>query len=123
TECGEKYSVTDELLAELPPKCRKCGEVLKPDFVFFGEAIPEREEKLSFEEAEKAELFIIIGSTGEVQPASLIPVVANSKGARILEINIKKSNFTDDITDLFIQEKAAEAMAKIEAELYKESAL
>ncbi|TDO90056.1 NAD-dependent deacetylase [Halanaerobium saccharolyticum] len=119
TECGEKYSVTDELLAELPPKCRECGEILKPDFVFFGEAIPERAEKLSFEEAEKADLFIIIGSTGEVQPASLIPVVANSKGARILEINIKKSNFTDDITDLFIQEKAAEAMEKIEAEIYK----
>jgi len=118
TECGTKYPVTDELLAELPPKCKKCGEVLKPDFVFFGEAIPEKEEKLSFEEAEKADLFIVIGTTGEVQPASLIPVVAKSKGAKILEINIKKSNFTDDITDLFIEEKAAQAMKKIEAELY-----
>ena len=119
TECGEKYPVSDQLLAELPPKCRKCGEVLKPDFVFFGEAIPEKEERLSFEEAEKADLFIVIGTTGEVQPASLIPVVAKSKGAKILEINIKKSNFTDDITDLFIQEKAAQAMKKIEAELYE----
>lgn len=118
-ECGEEYPVTDELLAELPPKCKKCGEVLKPDFVFFGEAIPEREEKLSFEEAEKADLFIVIGTTGEVQPASLIPVVARSKGAKIMEINIKKSNFTDDITDLFIEEKASLAMEKIEAELYK----
>jgi len=118
TECGTKYPVSDELLAELPPKCKKCGEVLKPDFVFFGEAIPEQEEKLSFEEAEKADLFIVIGTTGEVQPASLIPVVAKSKGAKILEINIKKSNFTDDITDLFIEEKAAQAMKKIEAELY-----
>ncbi|MFP4020139.1 MAG: SIR2 family NAD-dependent protein deacylase [Halanaerobium sp.] len=119
TECGAKYSVTDELLAELPPKCKKCGGILKPDFVFFGEAIPEQEEKLSFEEAEKADLFIVIGTTGEVQPASLIPVVAKSKGAKILEINIKKSNFTDDITDLFIQEKAGRAMKKIEAELYQ----
>lgn len=119
TECGAKYPVTDKLLAEMPPKCKKCGEILKPDFVFFGEAIPERAEKLSFEEAEKADLFIIIGTTGEVQPASLIPVVANSKGASILEINIKKSNFTEDITDLFIKEKATSAMKKIEAELYK----
>ncbi|RAK06333.1 NAD-dependent deacetylase [Halanaerobium saccharolyticum] len=119
TECGAKYHVTDELLAELPPKCRECGEILKPDFVFFGEAIPERAEKLSFEEAEKADLFIIIGTTGEVQPASLIPVVARSKGAKILEINIEKSNFTDDITDLFIQEKATEALKKIETEIYK----
>lgn len=119
TECGAKYPVTEEILQELPPKCEKCGEILKPDFVFFGEAIPDRAEKLSFEEAEKADLFIVIGTTGEVQPASLIPVVARSKGAKILEINIKKSNFTDDITDLFIQEKASLAMKKIEAELYK----
>lgn len=119
TECGEKYPVTKELLADIPPECEKCGEILKPDFVFFGEAIPEREEKLSFEEAEKADLFIVIGTTGEVQPASLIPVVAKSKGAKILEINIKKSNFTDDITDLFIQEKASLAMEKIETEIYR----
>ncbi|MGP3779367.1 MULTISPECIES: SIR2 family NAD-dependent protein deacylase [Halanaerobium] len=119
TECGEKYPVTDKILAELPPKCRKCGEILKPDFVFFGEAIPDRAEKLSFEEAEKADLFIIIGTTGEVQPASLIPVVARSKGAKIIEINIEESNFTNDITNLFIQEKASRAMKQIEAELYK----
>ena len=119
TECGARYPVTEEILAELPPKCSKCGEILKPDFVFFGEAIPDRAEKLSFEEAEKADLFIVIGTTGEVQPASLIPVVARSKGAKIIEINIKKSNFTDDITDLFIQEKASTAMKKIEEVLYK----
>jgi len=34
TECGEKYSVNEKLLSELPPKCKKCGDVLKPDFVF-----------------------------------------------------------------------------------------
>ncbi len=119
TECGAKYPVTEEILQKLPPNCEKCGEILKPDFVFFGEAIPDQAEKLSFEEAEKADLFIVIGTTGEVQPASLIPVVARSKGAKIIEINIKKSNFTDDITDLFIQEKASLAMKKIEAELYK----
>jgi NAD-dependent deacetylase len=119
TECGAKYPVTEKILSGLPPKCKECGEILKPDFVFFGEAIPDQAEKLSFEEAEKADLFIVIGTTGEVQPASLIPVVARSKGAKILEINIKKSNFTDDITDLFIQEKASQAMKKIEAELYQ----
>jgi len=119
TECGAKYPVTEEILQKLPPNCEKCGEILKPDFVFFGEAIPDQAEKLSFEEAEKVDLFIVIGTTGEVQPASLIPVVARSKGAKIIEINIKKSNFTDDITDLFIQEKASLAMKKIEAELYK----
>lgn len=120
TECEEKYPVTEKILSELPPKCKKCGEILKPDFVFFGESIPEREEKMSFEEAEIADLFIVIGTTGEVQPASLIPVVAKNKGAKIIEINVKKSNFTDDITDLFIQEKASKAMEKIEAELYKQ---
>lgn len=117
TECGEKYPVNSEILKELPPKCKKCGQVLKPDFVFFGEGIPQKAKELSFKEAEIADLFIIIGTTGEIQPASLIPMVAKDNGIKIIEINIKKSNFTDKISDLFIQQKASRAMEKIEAEL------
>ncbi|MGM0602063.1 MAG: SIR2 family NAD-dependent protein deacylase [Bacillota bacterium] len=118
-KCGERYPVNAEIIEELPPKCKNCGGVLKPDFVFFGEAIPERENRLSFAEAEKADLFIVIGTTGEVQPASLIPLAADDNGAEVIEINVEKSNFTYDITDLFIQEKASEAMEKIEKEIYK----
>ena len=84
---------------------------------FFGEAIPEKEKELSFAEAEKADLFIVIGTTGEVQPASSIPVIAKNNGTEIIEINVEKSNYTNYITDIFIKDKATKAMKRIGEEL------
>ncbi len=95
------------------PLCNKCKGVLKPDVVFFGEPIPEKVSKLSFAEAETADCFILIGTTGEVAPANMIPGIAREKRAAVIEINPAKSAYTDSITDIFIKEKAAIAMTKL----------
>ena len=39
TKCGADYSRDEIDFSILPPRCAKCGEILKPDFVFFGEMI------------------------------------------------------------------------------------
>lgn len=117
TKCGEKYPVSESIFDNLPPKCDKCQGILKPDFVFFGEAIPDRARELSYQEAENADLFLVIGTTGEVYPASMIPIYAKDKGAEIVEINTKKSNFTDRITDIFLKDKASIAVKRIAEEL------
>jgi NAD-dependent deacetylase len=62
-------------------------------------------------------LFLVIGTTGEVYPASMIPIYANDNGAKIIEINTKKSNFTDKITDIFLKDKASTAVKRIAEEL------
>lgn len=113
TNCGEIYTASEEKLNNLPPTCKLCGGVLKPDFIFFGEAIPEPANSKSFEEAERADLFILIGTTGEIMPASLVPRVAKEHGAKIIEINTEKSKYTNSITDIFIQEKATAALTKL----------
>ncbi len=113
TKCDKKYDFTEELLAEIPPYCKECNGLLKPDYVFFGEAIPEPARTQSFAEAEKADLVIVIGTTGEVQPAAMIPVMAHNNGSNIIEVNTKKSNYTDSITDIFLQGKATEIMEEI----------
>jgi len=117
TECGQKYDVEESIFAELPPRCSDCGGILKPDFVFFGEAIPDQASEKSYQEAETADLFLIIGTTGEVQPAAMIPFYAEENGADIIEINTKKSNYTDRITDIFLNTSAVNAMQKIAEEL------
>jgi len=93
-------------LDKLPPKCKDCGGVLKPDFVFFGEPIPEHVAIESYRETEMSDVFILIGTTGEIMPASGIPFIAKSNGAKIVEINIEKSNYTSQITDVFLKGKA-----------------
>lgn len=112
-QCGLRKEVTQVNLDSLPVRCPNCNQVLRPDFVFFGEPIPEPARSLSFNEADLADLFLIIGTTGEIMPASLIPQEAKRHGAKIIEINPQPSNFTETITDVFIQEKASAALQKL----------
>ena len=111
-DCGKVYQRTGLELTDSPPHClsKACKGLLKPDFIFFGEGIPEDAYSASLHAAQHAEVFILIGTTGEIMPASQIPVIAKQNGARIIEVNISESNFTPQITDIFLQGKATEVM-------------
>ncbi len=111
--CGNSIEVTMVNLTTLPPQCSKCRGILKPNAVFFGESIPKDAYTKSFHEADKAELFILVGTTGEVAPANMIPRIAKERGAKIIEINIAKSSYTDSVTDIFLQGKATEVMENL----------
>ena len=111
--CDVSIEYKRELIEKLPPLCNTCHSVLKPEFVFFGEQIPEIASRLSVEETGRAELFLVIGTTGEVQPASQIPFLAKSNGAKIIEINVKPSRLTHVITDHFIQGRATDVLSAI----------
>lgn len=111
--CGEQYRAKDIDLEEIPPLCNKCGGLLKPDFIFFGEPIPRDAFVQSAYEAENADVFLIIGTTGEVFPASQIPKDAADKGATIIEINPEESAYTKRITDIHLKGKASEVLKKL----------
>ncbi len=117
-DCHSFYDAKDVDLKVIPPKCEKCGGLLKPDFIFFGEGIPSEAYQNSFDAAQKADVVIILGSTGEVMPACQVPVVAKQNGAIIIEINPDNSNFTNQITDFHIKMKAGEAMKAIMQAMY-----
>jgi NAD-dependent deacetylase len=118
-KCGKVCLAGDMDLDDLPPRCPGCGDVLRPNFVFFGEPIPEPAQTRSIEEAQRADALLLIGTTGEIMPASAIPLLAKGKGAVILEINIEPSRYTDDITDIFIQGKASEMVDALVREVVK----
>ena len=71
-KCGKIYRAEEIDFANIPPRCENDDKILKPDFIFFGEGIPPNAYSNSFAEAEKSEVCIIIGSTGEVMPASIL---------------------------------------------------
>ncbi len=112
-QCGYRLVAEETYLENLPPKCPECSGILKPDFVFFGEMIPEDAGRQGFIEAQKADVFLVIGSTGEVMPAAQIPHQAFMNGCIIIEINIQPSNFTNNITHIFLRGKASEVMSKL----------
>jgi len=111
-KCNQKYP-SDKFIASLPPYCPECNGLLKPDFVFFGEPIPEAVHNNSIKEASIADVFILIGTTGEIMPASMVPYIAQRNGAKFIEINIEKSKYSNSIVDIFLEGKASVVLTRL----------
>ena len=118
TECSSEFDLSFVDLNFLPPTCYVCKGILKPDIVFFNEPIPTFALSRSKAEAEKCDVFLIIGTNGEVFPANSIPHKAKENGATIIEINTTESHYTDTITDIFLKGKASDIMEEIGSVLY-----
>lgn len=110
-DCREIYDISQISLDSLPPLCPKCSRLLKPDFIFFGEAIPPEAYAKSQMLISNADLMIIVGTTGEVAPASYLPY--ENRDATVIEINIEESAFTPQLTDIFLRDKASIASKKL----------
>jgi NAD-dependent deacetylase len=109
--CKTNYRV-EEKRGEFPPRC-KCGRILKPDVIFFGEAIPERALLSSFRLAQSARALLVVGTSALVYPANSIPVIAKQNGAKIIEINIERTHLTERLTDIFILGEAGDIMERL----------
>jgi len=115
--CGKTYRA-EEKRGERTPRCM-CKSILKPDVVFFGEAIPPAALTRSFQLASKAEVLMVVGTSAVVSPANTIPSIAKERGAKIIEINKESTHLTHTVTDIFIEQSAGEAIPRIVAELKK----
>lgn len=118
THCREKRETSEEIIASSLPKC-SCGGVLKPDIVFFGEEIPLSTILGVQETIEATDVMLVVGTTGEVFPASLIPIEVKRRGAKIIEVNTQPSSFTYDTTDIFLQGLASEVLHTLEEEIQR----
>jgi len=113
TSCSTKYKLSELKLSNTPPLCPACGKLLKPDFIFFGEAIPALARDRAFRESELTDVMLVIGTTGEVMPASMIPYIARQQGAFIIEINPGYSAYQNGVSNIVIRQPAGEVMPKI----------
>ena len=114
-QCGMRYQA-EEKRGEPIPRC-ECRQILKPDVVFFGEAIPEQALTRSFHLASSAEAVMIVGTSALVSPANTIPSIAKGRGAKLIEMNRERTHLTDTVTDIFIEGKAGETVPALVAEL------
>ncbi|MGC3958845.1 MAG: NAD-dependent deacylase [Verrucomicrobiota bacterium] len=78
----------------VPPKCPRCGGLLRPDVVWFEEAMPEREMELAAAASTTCDIFLSIGTSTVVYPAASLPFEALRYGATVVEINPQPTPFT-----------------------------
>ncbi|MDI9570190.1 MAG: NAD-dependent deacylase [Pseudomonadota bacterium] len=119
-ECFERYPLPEMLTRFREsgdvPECGRCGGLLKPDVVFFGESLPPQTLKEANDAAGNCDLLIVIGSSLVVYPAAYIPMYAKGAGAKLLIVN-KTETAYDTSADLVIRGGAGEVMTGIVASL------
>lgn len=96
-----------------PPKCPQCGQIMKPQVVFFGEMIPPDALMESQMLANSADTILVVGTSAVVYPASSIPYIAKQNRAKVIEMNLEQTALTGSITDVFIQGKVGETLPKL----------
>ncbi|HEY7167933.1 MAG TPA: Sir2 family NAD-dependent protein deacetylase [Candidatus Binatia bacterium] len=103
--CGKRFepSAIYEDLGEdfVSPKCGGCGGFLKSANVSFGQQMPAEPMRRAREWSEGSEIFIVLGSSLQVQPAASFPLIAKQNGALLAIINREETPL-DDLAD-FVQ--------------------
>jgi NAD-dependent deacetylase len=110
-KCGRTWAREDISLEQLPPRC-ECQGVIKPDIVFFGEAIPEEAGISAYSAAQACEIMLVVGTSAVVAPASHLPVIAKQSGAKIIEVNMEPSAL-GKLSDLVLLGEASEIMPQL----------
>lgn len=116
--CGDRVAVPDMLrrtaLREQGefPFCGKCQGLMKPDVVFFGEALPQDVLQDATYEASSCDLILVIGSSLVVYPAAYMPRYAKDVGARLVIVNREETSY-DGEADLLLPGSAGEIMPRI----------
>ncbi|MBP6875811.1 MAG: NAD-dependent deacylase [Candidatus Eisenbacteria bacterium] len=114
-DCGKRYGMDEvyEWLREtLPPPCPDCRGRLKPDVVFFGEALPEDAFARAVAWIDRCDLLLAVGSSLAVYPAALLPTRAKARGARLIVIN-KTPTPADSDADAVLREAAGEVLPQL----------
>lgn len=97
---------------ESVPRCEKCTGLLRPDVVWFGEALPRVELESAVNAAREAQVFFSIGTSGVVQPAATLAHAARNKGSVVVEINAEPTPLTAK-TDFAFHGKSGEILPEL----------
>lgn len=97
---------------ESVPQCSVCGGLLRPDVVWFGEALPRDQLEAAAEAARTCEVFFSIGTSGVVQPAASLAHAARNRGAVVVEVNAEPTPLTSKAS-YFFQGKSGEILPEL----------
>jgi NAD-dependent deacetylase len=95
--CGRRtagLSGIDASTEETLPRCEGCGAMLRPDVVWFGEALDPAVIGASFTAARHADVCLVVGTSAVVYPAASVPAITHRSGGAVIEINLEPTPLT-----------------------------
>ncbi|WNG86315.1 NAD-dependent deacylase [Mycobacterium sp. ITM-2016-00317] len=112
--CGTAYTGEVPAMAEpvesvAPPTCEVCGGLIRPNVVWFGEALPDDAWEKSVAAVVNADLVVVVGTSSVVYPAAGLPELAVANGTPVIEVNPEPTPLSASAT-VTLREKAAAAL-------------
>jgi NAD-dependent deacetylase len=92
-ECKTDYNEELPMEGKIP-KCTKCGGLIRPDVVWFGEYLPQDQFKASAAASRECDIFFVVGTSAVVFPAASLIYTAHDNGAYIVEVNIEETEIS-----------------------------
>jgi NAD-dependent deacetylase len=104
---------------EAPPRCPRCGDLIRPDVVWFGEALPAAALERALDLASRCDVLIAVGTSGVVYPAALVPATAHQAGAALIDVNPEPDAFVS-VADWFLQGPGGEVLPRLVDEMKRQ---
>lgn len=111
-DCNTFYHHQDFQFHNKVPKCEKCGGLIRPDVVWFGETLRGNAFPNGERHAKECDICFVVGTSAIVYPAAYIPFTAKNFGAYIVEINIEPTEMSHE-ADYSIFGKSGEVLPKL----------
>lgn len=98
TKCFDEGTIVPQWKddGQVPPRCPRCGGMLRPGVVWFEEPMPEAELEAAMHASSTCDVFFSIGTSALVYPAADLPFQARRHGATIVEVNPQPTPLTEE---------------------------
>jgi NAD-dependent deacetylase len=103
----------------VPAACPRCGAATRPDVVLFDEQLPTAALELAMRLAQRADLFVAVGTSGVVFPSAQLAPLAAAHGATTVLIDIDPPVGSRALFDHVIAEDAHEVLPRWERRLHR----
>jgi NAD-dependent deacetylase len=111
-QCPYVEENRDVPLGEIPPRCKACGALLRPNVVWFDDNIPLPVIDACLISIEYSDVMLIVGTSGLIEPAASMGLVAKHTGKTVIEINLEETPKSQHY-DIVLLGKSGEILPRI----------
>jgi NAD-dependent deacetylase len=112
--CGRRSEPgpVDATSLAMLPRCTRCGALLRPDVVWFGEMLDEEVLAAADGAAATADVCLVVGTSALVHPAAALPLRTRAHGGVVIDVNPEETPLTR-VAEISIRGRAAAVVPQL----------